>query len=197
MTRKLKRLLEGGTTPRFVWTATLAGLAIKLAFFAAIGWDFYRSTVSSTEQQAMNVATLVEQAVARDIELYDLSLHAVLDGIRDPEVMAQSPRVRHITLFDRSTTARGLGALVVLDQNGTIVADSVSLDPRAGISADRKYSKVNREAAAGVGLYISRPFRTRLQDNIWSISLSRRIVREDRSEERRVGKECRSRWAPY
>src|ERR1044072_6454620 len=178
MTRKLKRLLEGGTTPRFVWTPTLAGLAIKLAFFAAIGWDFYPSRVSSTEQQAMNVASLVEQAVARDIELYDLSLHAVLDGIRDPEVMAQSPRVRHITLFDRSTTARGLGALVVLDQNGRSVADSVSLDPRAGNFADREYFKVHKEAAAGVGLYISRPFRARLQDNIWSISLSRRTVRE-------------------
>ena len=27
--------------------------------------------------------------------------------------------------------------------------------------------------------------------------LSVRIEREDRSEERRVGKECRSRWSPY
>src|ERR1044072_2344121 len=181
MTRRLTPFFEGRTTPRFVWTATLAGLAVKLAFFVAIGWDFYRGTVSSTEQQAMNVATLVEQAVARDIELYDLSLHAVRDGIRDPEVMAQSAYVRHIALFDRSTTARGLGALVVLDQNGTIVADSVSLDPRAGNFADREYFKVHKEAGAGVGLYISRPFRARLQDNIWSISLIRRIVREDGS----------------
>ena len=179
MTRNPRRLFDGRTTPRFVWTATLAGLAIQLAFFVAIGWDFYRGTVASTEQQAMNVATLVEQAVARDIELYDLSLHAVRDGIRDPELMAQSARLRHIALFDRSTTARGLGALVVLDQNGTIVADSLSLEPRAGNFADREYFKVHSQAATDIGLYVSRPFRARLQDNIWSISLSRRMTRAD------------------
>lgn len=181
MTRKLRRMLDGRTTPRFVWTATLAGLATMLAFFVAIGWDFYRGTVSNTEQQAMNVATLVEQAVARDIELYDLSLHAVRDGIRDAELMAQSPRLRSIALFDRSTTAQGLGALVVLDQDGTIVADSLSLEPRAGNFADREYFKIHRNAPTDIGLYISRPFRARLQGDIWSISLSRRVTSDDGS----------------
>lgn len=179
--RELRGLLDGRTTPRFVWTATLAGLSIMLAFFVAIGWDFYRGTLSSTEQQAMNVATLVEQAVARDIELYDLSLHAVRDGIRDPELMAQSARLRHVALFDRSTTAHGLGALVVLDQDGTIVANSLSMEPRAGNFADREYFRAHKDAAADIGLYISRPFRARLQGNIWSISLSRRVTREDGS----------------
>lgn len=179
MTRNLQRWFEGRTTPRFVWTATLAGLAIQLAFFVAIGWDFYRGVISSTEQQAMNVATLVEQAVARDIELYDLSLHAVRDGMRDPAVMAQSPYVRHIALFDRSTTAHGIGALVVLDRDGTIVADSLSMTPRAGNFADREYFKVHKDAARDIGLYVSRPFRARLQGDIWSISLSRRIAGED------------------
>src|SRR2546422_6757646 len=31
----------------------------------------------------------------------------------------------------------------------------------------------------------------------WKIALPEELVLEERSEERRVGKECRSRWSPY
>lgn len=152
-----------------------------LAFFVAIGRDFYRSTLELTEQQASNVATLVEQGIARDIELYHLSLQAVLDGIADPEVMAQPPRLRQIELFDRSTTAQGLGALVVLDSDGSIVLDSLATPVRRGNFADREYFQIHRHSGRDIGLYISKPFKARLQGNIWSISLSRRVTRPDGS----------------
>ena len=43
---------------------------------------------------------------------------------------------------------------------------------------------------AGFGLYVARSRHTRLQGD-WSSDVC------SRSEERRVGKECRSRWSPY
>lgn len=152
-----------------------------LAFFVAIGRDFYRSTLELTDQQARNITALVEQEIARDIELYDLSLQAVLEGLNDPEVMAQPPRLRQISLFDRSSTAQGLGALVVLDADGSIILDSLSSPARHGTFADREYFRIHRDTAHDIGLYISKPFMARLQGEIWSVSLSRRVTRPDGS----------------
>ena len=39
--------------------------------------------------------------------------------------------------------------------------------------------------------------RKNTQKTLLSKSTNRKIHKDDRSEERRVGKECRSRWSPY
>jgi diguanylate cyclase (GGDEF)-like protein len=165
----------------FVWSATVFGLSVLLCFFAAIGYDFYRGTMQINEQAASNVAALTEQDIARNIELFDLSLQAVLEGVNDPEIMRQDPRVRQKALFDTSTTAQGLGALVVLDQNGSIILDSLSVVPRKGNFGDREYFMIHRNSPHDIGLYVSRPFKARLQGSIWSISVSRRLSRPDGS----------------
>jgi len=105
----LGTLFNRGTTPAFVWISIITGLLVMLIFFVGVGFEFYRSTVLSAEQESTNIATLVEQDIGRNIELYDLSIQAVLDGMNDEEVMHESPRVRQMTLFDRSATAPGLG----------------------------------------------------------------------------------------
>lgn len=176
----LGTLSNRGTTPAFVWISIITGLLVMLIFFVGVGFEFYRSTVLSAEQESTNIATLVEQDIGRNIELYDLSIQAVLDGMNDEEVMHESPRVRQMTLFDRSATAPGLGAMVALDEHGAIVEDSLSVAPRAGNFVDREYFKVHQQHA-GLGLYISKPFEARLQQRIWSISLSRRINKPDGS----------------
>jgi len=165
----------------FVWSATVLGLLVLLCFFAAIGYDFYRGTLQINEQAATNIAALTERDIARNIELFDLSLQAVLDGLNDPDIMRLEPAVRQTALFDRSTTAQGLGALVVLDQNGSIILDSLSAKPRKGNFGDREYFKIHRDLPFDVGLYVSRPFRAQLQGHIWSISISRRVNRPDGS----------------
>jgi diguanylate cyclase (GGDEF)-like protein len=165
----------------FVWSMTALGLVILFSFFAAIGYDSYLGTLQINRQAAMNIAALAEQDVARTVELYDLSLRSVIDGINDPDVMRLEPRWRQKALFDTSSTAQGLGALVVLDRSGTIVLDSRSASPRAGNFVDREYFIIQRDSPPGIGLYVSRPFRARLQGDIWSISISRRIDRADGS----------------
>ncbi len=165
----------------FVWSATACGLMVLFGFFVAIGYDFYRSTLLMSEQAAANVATLTQQTIARDIELYDLSLQSVLEGVNDPDVLYQEPGLRQKILFDRSATAPGLGAIVALDADGKINLDSQGYPPREGNFADREYFKVQRDAVHDIGLYVSKPFRARLQDDIWTISVSRRISKPDGS----------------
>jgi diguanylate cyclase (GGDEF)-like protein len=163
----------------FIWSMTTLGLLVLLSFFAAIGYDSYRGALQINEQAAMNIAALAEQDVARTLELYDLSLQAVIEGINDPDVMRLEPRLRQKALFDTSSTAQGLGALVVLDESGSIALDSRSAIPRAGKFGDREYFIIHRDSPRSIGLYVSRPFRARLQGSIWSISISRRIDRAD------------------
>ena len=146
---------------------------MQLSFFALVAIGYYKVITEDAEKAAGNIASLLESSLARDFELYDLSIRAVVEGMQDREVMQEPPRVRQITLFDRSSTAKGLGALVALDAAGNTILDSLSIMPRSGNFADREYFQIHKQG--DIGLYISRPFRARLQQDIWSISLSRRV----------------------
>ena len=177
----VKKLRPISLSPNFVWSMAGLGLTVMLAFFVWIAYGLKEATLAVVQKQVENIAALVAQEVARDVELYGLSLEAVLDGIRDSDVMKLPPRLRQLTLFDRSTTAQGLGALVVLDAAGNITLDSRSYPPRKGNFADREYFRRQREAAPQSGLYFSRPFNARLQGRAWSMSVSRRLSGPDGS----------------
>lgn len=165
----------------FVWSATACGLFVLLAFFVAVDYDFYRRTLGMSEQVATNVAALTGQDIARNIELYDLSIQSVAEGVTDPDILYQEPGLRQKILFDKSATAPGLGALVALDENGDVFMDAISEHPRAGNFADRDYFVAHRNATHDLGLFISRPFTARRQGKELSISFSRRINKPDGS----------------
>ncbi len=163
----------------FVWSATACGLLVLFTFFAAVGYDFYRTTLAMNEQVATNVAALTGQDIARNIEIYDLSLQSVVEGISDPDILYQEPGLRQKILFDKAGTAPGLGAIVALDEKGDIFMDSWSEHPRSGNFSDREYFQIHRDASRDIGLYVSKPFGARLQHDIPSISVSRRINKPD------------------
>ncbi len=169
----------GQPSPLVIWTATAVGLLIQLMVFAVIALDSYQATVKSSFETTESIARLIEQDIARNIELYDLSLQAVAESVQDSELMALPSRVRQIAVFDRTTTAPGLGAMVVLDKDGSIVLDSVQSPVRPGNFADREYFKFQRDTPNANGFYISRPFEARLQQKAWSVSISRRLNKPD------------------
>jgi len=160
---------------------TVLGLTAICAIFAALLWDDYQEARFNAFQQAGNIAALLEQDIDRNIELYDLSLQAAIDGVTDPEVMNLPPAIRQAVLFDRSATAQGMGSLLVLDESGTIILDSGSKAPRNGNFADRDYFRVHKDSVADIGLYISHPYQSRLRGGDWSIGLSRRYNHPDGS----------------
>jgi len=165
----------------FLWCATGCGLFVLLCFFAAVAYSLYLSTLETNRQAASNIAALIEQGIERDFELYDLSLLWLLQGIGDPDVMGQTPVLRHRALFDRTATAHGMTALVALDETGAIVQDSLGVVPRTGNFADREYFQVHRDAGTDIDFYVSRPVRARLENDIWAFTVSRRITRLDGS----------------
>ena len=164
----------------FIWVATILGVSAMLLVFSAVIVDSRNTAWRFNEQSLQNIAVLAELDISRNIEMFDLSLQAVRDGVGDAGIMALEPKIRNQVLFDRSTTAKGIGLILVLDANGRLLLDSKGSSSRSSDLSDRNYFKVHRDSPVDVGLYVSRPFRSRLSGQ-WSIGFSRRISRPDGS----------------
>lgn len=172
----LRRLL----LPHLIfYSALLIGLLLLLlcAIVLYEGRIDARDRARTTQQ---NIALMASWDIERNIEIYSLSLQAVVEGENDPAVVALPMPLRRQVLFDRATTARYLGGIYVLDANGDIAVDGKSDVPRKGNFANEPYFAVHRDHP-DVGLYISDPYRSRLRGGSPSIALSRRITRPDGS----------------
>jgi len=157
--------------------ALFAGAALAaLGVLAVAAWmitDARRVVWDHAVQSSENLLGALDHDIERNIELYDLSLQSVIDGLRLPDIWKVSAPMRRHVLFDRSSTARDLGAILVLDARGRIILDSESETPPDIDLSDRAYFTVHRDRP-DIGLYISPPFKGRLSGK-WSIAFSRRV----------------------
>jgi PAS domain S-box-containing protein len=148
-----------------------------VALAAWMSWDARRVAWDHAVQSAENIGALLEHDIRRNIDSYDLSVQAVVDGLKVDGVRSMPRDIRDMILFDRAATAQFLGSIVVIDETGAITIDSQSSVPRPGNFADRDYFAAqidNRD----LGLFISPPFFSQL-DNMLEIGLSRRIEYPD------------------
>jgi diguanylate cyclase (GGDEF)-like protein len=122
-----------------------------------------------------NLAVSIDADIARNIELYDLSLRNVASNMTAPEVIGASKPMRQLILFDHAATARHFGAIQVMDTAGNVTIDSATLEPKPQNFADDEFFKVHKRDPL-FGLYISKPT---LHDGAYGIVLSRRIATRD------------------
>jgi diguanylate cyclase (GGDEF)-like protein len=160
-------------------------IGVLLSVFASglSVWSIYNSRLDAYEhalENARNLMLVIERDIARNIELYDLSLQATVDGVTDPQIMALPPKIRSKVLFDRAASGKYLGSIFVMNERGDIILDSRVIHTRIGNFADRDYFTFHRDHAS-TGLYISKPYASRLRAGALTIALSRRITRVDGS----------------
>lgn len=159
----------------------MLGLAITLSFSAICGWVLWqagdRDYLHSREAGANLVSSLASE-IDRNIEIYDLSLQAVVDGLKLPDIDKISPELRQVVLFDRAATAKDMGSILVLDRAGKVMLDSRSLTPAEANYSAHDFFRIHA-ARADAGLYISPPWVA--PDGQHLISLSRRIMNGDGS----------------
>lgn len=136
------------------------------------GWD-------KAEQTSRNLLQVIERDIARNVELIDLTLLAVQDNLRAPGLAKLDASMRQLVLFDRAATAKDLGVLFVLDENGDIVEDAAVSPPRKGNYADRDYFQAHK-ANLHLGLFIGRPIVSRLTGERM-VNFTRRIDKSDGS----------------
>ncbi|RQS60954.1 GGDEF domain-containing protein [Burkholderia sp. Bp8963] len=167
-------------SPRGVIVAGFLLVLFSWSLCASVLIEAHRDAYGHAVENARNLMLLIERDISRNIELYDLSLQNVVDGVNDPELNALPEHLRHRMLFDRAATGAYLGSIFVMDANGNIVIDSRAMPARRGNFADRDYFTAHRDGRAQ-GLFISRPYASRLRGGALTIALSRRITRPDGS----------------
>ncbi len=161
----------------------VAGALLLVFFWALSALVLYQSRSDAYQRAAGNSRNLVlvlERDIARSIEQYDLSLQAVVDGMRQPAVMALPPHLRNLVLFDRATTGRYLGTIYVVDAEGRVVIDSRADTPPQANLATREDIAIHRSQPR-LGLFISRPYVSPLHGGQPMLTLSRRIDNPDGS----------------
>ena len=155
------------------------GLTVTIGFFAVLGtvlWDSRERDREQARQAAANLIATISSDIERNLELYDLSLQAVVDGMKIPAFSDLQPEVRQLILFDRAATARDMGSIFVLDKDGSVIIDSRTLTPHQENYSQRDFFVVQKLNPA-TGLYVSRPW---LDDNSEHlIAISRRLFSSD------------------
>jgi diguanylate cyclase (GGDEF)-like protein len=155
------------------WAGTIVATAMAAFTYAAL-YEGRAEELRHAVENSSNIVRIVTNDIARNVELYDLSLRAVVAGAQQPQTWALPDALRQRMLFDRATAASFLGGAYVLDEQGRVKASQSGVLP-AGISfADRDYFVAQlRDQQAG--LFISKPYLSRLRQSVLSIAMSRRI----------------------
>src|SRR6201994_627138 len=83
--------------------ATVIGFS---AVCASVLIDMRRGEELLARQSLENLASGIEADLGRNIELYDLSLRAVVSNMVMPELIGIPKTMRHLILFDRAATAK-------------------------------------------------------------------------------------------
>ncbi len=162
----------------WITVGVLAPLGL-LAVSAAMLLELRRDAWDKAEITSTNLLQVIERDIARNMEIFDLSLQAVVDNLKIPAVAEASPELRQLILFDRAASARDMGVLLVIDERGSIAVDAGALPPRTGNYADRDYFRVHKDRN-DVGLYVGRPIVSRLTGER-TLPFSRRIDKPDGS----------------
>ena len=136
---------------------------------------------TSAERDAQNVLNTVSNDIARNIELYDLSLQGVVEGLDMPGLLDITPEMRQSLLFDRAATAKYLGSILVLNEHGIAIDDAGSVALPPGNRADQEYFQAHQRDP-DLGLFVSAPFlRRNAGKNEPVMGLSRRFNHPDGS----------------
>jgi diguanylate cyclase (GGDEF)-like protein len=167
--------------PTYTRRLTALGLAVTVGFttiFGIILWDMGRRDRQKALDGTTNLVATIASDISRNVELYDLSLQAVVDGLKLREIDDISPELRRFVLFDRAATAKGLDSILAIDRAGDVTIDSRKTEPEADNHSQHDFFQVHQQRA-DAGLYISRPWIAK--NGEYLISFSRRVSKPDGS----------------
>lgn len=173
------RVAQWVFSPKGIIASGAALAALILALCGIALWQGRADAITRGRETSSNLITVVNRDIARNVEIYGLSLRAVVDGVQTPAVMAMAPAMRDKVLFDRAMSAPFIGDVVVTDETGEILIAHGKDAPPVQIAQQDFF--IAQAHATDAGLFISHPFHNGSQDDDWRVAMSRRIERADGS----------------
>ncbi len=180
MTRSLSaalHVLSLGAVPRRGLFLLIASALVGICgVFVVVMVDSRADARRTADAAELNLTTVLAQDIDRNIELLDLSIQAARDAWTNPRVRALDGQLRQMILFDHSASARYIDAILLVDRDGAVMADSTSRVPQI-----RDFSAADfftAQAARDAGLFIGRPMR--MPGGVgWQMAFSRRLSTAD------------------
>jgi len=172
----VRRVATGGPARRLGAIVFLVALCF-CGIFGKVLLDARHAAWERAAEVASGVASTVTSDISRNIESYDLSLQAVIEGLAFSEIVSISPELRQRVLFDRSATAKHLHGILFIDERGIVRLDSRDAFPKPVSHAGSDYFQ-HHQAHSETGLHVSKPF---VADGEQVVSLSRRLSNPDGS----------------
>lgn len=165
---------------QLVLAGTIAASLIVMLLVGLTLWQGHQDAREKAQRSSENLLQGIVAHVDLHMRLYSFALSLAADALQDPEFASFTPVMKHRMLAAIAQGTDFVGSMLILDKDGTIVADSSSSEPRQGNFADRDYFVAQREKATA-GLFVSQPYRSRLRGGDPSFAVSRRISNPDGS----------------
>ncbi|MGF6607329.1 hypothetical protein OKW45_002229 [Paraburkholderia sp. WSM4175] len=147
--------------PRYVgnrpWVAGVAGTLVALAMSILTAVEVgegRREMLDHARQTSQNLVSIISADLARNVEIYSLSLQSMVDAAGDPLTWTLPVPVRQAMLFDRATTAAFLGGAYIVGADGEVAAAQYADANTTVHLDDREYFQVQQRNPAA-GLYFS------------------------------------------
>lgn len=164
-------------------TVLLASLGLTGAIGVLSLWAILEMRDDALEVASANghnIALLVQRDIQRNLDLYDMTLQAVVRAHAQPEIRGLSLDMRNLLLKAYTAPARGMGSVFLTNADG-IATYSFGKEVPASIDlSGREYFQVLRESQDHAP-FLSHPYIPYSSDARNSIALTRRLEREDGS----------------
>ena len=157
-------------------SGTLIATLTAVLTYAAL-YESRAEELRHAAENSHNLVQLISNDIARNVEIYDLSLKGVVTKAQQPQTWLMPESQRESVLFDRATTASNLGGAYVLDATGLVKASQSGAGADVSF-ADRDYF-IAQQRHPDTGLFFSKPYRSRLRGGALTIGLTRRINAPD------------------
>ena len=167
-------------SPQRLTCASLALVGLICLLCIGVLISAYRDAQRNTEKSTRNLSIVVARDIERNLELSDLQLQSVIDGLHQPGIDQYPDSVRRMILFNRSYAIKYLGDTRVTNAAGEVILDENSTAPAHIDLAQRDFFTVHQHDAKA-GLYISKPFQAQPGAGPYEIALSRRLNAADGS----------------
>jgi hypothetical protein len=150
----MKRPVLGPVVALSIGLLVIVSLAGALLVLLA---DEHKDIGSHARKDADRLALVVEREISRNVDLIDLSIEAVVDGVEQPDLMGLPLALRDQALFSRAAAARYIRNVSVFDANGTLVAQSLDSEQKLDAPLRRAFL-AGREQSAMNQLLIGHPY---------------------------------------